>query len=160
MFWSLIGYSTPCAGIASLKNTGHHENRLMQPATLRPTLRPTLFLTPRHKHTISSIYTDSSGLFTTMRNMFLLHPARTRGYLFLPDAECVWNGMESDVRLTKNDMSRVIIQALYKYQELPPADNCRVVRMARNSKSFIEHEYHIAHKILTRMVLPTFYTES
>ena len=37
------------------------------------------------------------------------------------------------MRLTKNDMARVIVAALYNMKALPPADHFKVVSMARRS---------------------------
>ena len=54
--------------------------------------------------------------------------------------------------LNKNDMARVIIQALYNLDELPAKDNVHVKRQARKKKEILEEGYQKAHKILTDKV--------
>lgn len=53
------------------------------------------------------------------------------------------------MRLTKNDMARVIVQALYRLPELPAKDNCNVVRMANgNSADHLRRQHTLAVKLL------------
>lgn len=51
--------------------------------------------------------------------------------------------------LTKNDMARVIVQALYAMPELPAADHPRVARMGRhNGKAALQRQHKLAVKII------------
>jgi hypothetical protein len=54
--------------------------------------------------------------------------------------------------LTKNDMSRVIVQALFNLNTLPAADHPRVKSLAKNKKAHLESQYKLAHKVLTDSV--------
>ena len=56
------------------------------------------------------------------------------------------------MKLTKNDMARVIVQALYNSEKLPDRDNVNVVRLARGKKEYVVENYKRAHKILTARV--------
>jgi hypothetical protein len=59
------------------------------------------------------------------------------------------NGM----RLTKNDMARVIIQALHNKKELPKETNCNVVRMAkRYNKEDLLFHYNKAVEVLNNEI--------
>lgn len=58
--------------------------------------------------------------------------------------------------LTKNDMARVIIQALYNTNELPEQDNINVIRLTRKSKTFLKEQHTIAMNILNRKVKESF----
>lgn len=51
--------------------------------------------------------------------------------------------------LTKLDMARIIVQALYNSKKLPAVDNINVKRMAKRSKIELNDSYKLAHKILT-----------
>ena len=53
------------------------------------------------------------------------------------------------MKLTKNDMARVIIQALYLIPELPKENHPKVVRLARAKKKNLQPQYELAVKILT-----------
>ena len=50
--------------------------------------------------------------------------------------------------LTKNDMSRVIIWALYMLPYKPDADHKRVIRMAREPKPHLARQHKLAVQIL------------
>jgi hypothetical protein len=52
------------------------------------------------------------------------------------------------MRLTKNDMARVVVMALYNSDKLPARDNVNVVRLARKRKEHLEESYDLAHKLL------------
>jgi hypothetical protein len=53
------------------------------------------------------------------------------------------------MKLTKNDMARVVIQALYNLPHLPPVDDKRVVRMAgRNHVDIMISRHKTACKVL------------
>jgi hypothetical protein len=52
-------------------------------------------------------------------------------------------------KLNKNDMVRIIIQALYNSDKLPARDNVNVIRQARQKKEVLKESYDKAHKILT-----------
>ena len=54
--------------------------------------------------------------------------------------------------LTKNDMARVIVQALYDVDKLPRRENPNVIRIARKRKTWLIEDYEKAHKILTAKV--------
>lgn len=54
------------------------------------------------------------------------------------------------MQLTKNDMARVIVQALYNIAELPAVDNIHVVRASRGKKAGLVKRYEKAHRILTQ----------
>lgn len=54
------------------------------------------------------------------------------------------------MRLTKNDMARVIIQALWNKQELPSADDEKVLKMAKRKKIDLAPEHEKAVDILLR----------
>jgi|TARA_Y100000296_G_scaffold79329_1_gene103098 hypothetical protein len=51
--------------------------------------------------------------------------------------------------LTKNDMARVITQALWNMPHLPPKDHHWVRKEARPAKWYVAERYTLAHKILT-----------
>jgi hypothetical protein len=53
------------------------------------------------------------------------------------------------IALTKNDMARVIVQALFNMPALPATDHFRVVRIAKGKKADLEPQYKLAHKVLT-----------
>ncbi len=49
------------------------------------------------------------------------------------------------MRLTKNDMARVIVQALYNRPSLPPVDNAEVVKRAkRGTVVSLTHQHKMA----------------
>ena len=50
--------------------------------------------------------------------------------------------------LTKNDMARVIVQALYLQPTLPAADDFRVLRMAKTKKDRLASYHNQAVHIL------------
>jgi len=50
--------------------------------------------------------------------------------------------------LTKNDLARVIIQALYKMPKLPPADHPKVLNMAKRKKVDLITPHRNAVKII------------
>ncbi len=52
------------------------------------------------------------------------------------------------IKLTENDMARVIIQALYNLPALPPADNVNVVRKARQKREVLVMEHKLAMKAI------------
>jgi hypothetical protein len=54
-----------------------------------------------------------------------------------------------NTKLTKNDMARVIVQALYNLKSLPPADHFSVLRTAKRKKETLVDHYNLAHKILS-----------
>lgn len=54
------------------------------------------------------------------------------------------------MRLTKNDLARVIVQALYNLDELPAADNCNVLAMARTNKL---EDLARQHKLAVKVIL-------
>ena len=54
--------------------------------------------------------------------------------------------------LTKNDMARVIIQALYNTDDLPGPDNVNVKRLTYQSKTFLKEQHKIAMNILNQKV--------
>lgn len=50
--------------------------------------------------------------------------------------------------LTKVEMARVVVQALYAMRELPAADHPRVVKMARQPKARLAHNHTMALKVI------------
>lgn len=57
------------------------------------------------------------------------------------------------MQLTKTDMARVIVQALYKLPALPAEDNIRVTRLVRRKKrEDLERNHKLALTILERWV--------
>lgn len=53
------------------------------------------------------------------------------------------------MRLTKTDMARVIVQALYNLPELPAVDNHRVTRMVQRGKvEQLTYQHKLAVKVL------------
>lgn len=48
------------------------------------------------------------------------------------------------MRLTKLDMARVVVQALYRLPTLPTVDNIHVERMVRRKKATLLAEHHRA----------------
>jgi uncharacterized protein (DUF4415 family) len=56
------------------------------------------------------------------------------------------------MKLTKNDMARVIVQALYNLDKLPARDNVHVKRRERMKKDELRGHYAKAHGILTKRV--------
>lgn len=59
------------------------------------------------------------------------------------------------MKLTKNDMARVITQALWNMPHLPPQDHHWVKKEARAVKPRVAERYALAHKILTDRVANT-----
>jgi len=55
--------------------------------------------------------------------------------------------MGERVQLTKNDMSRVIVQALFRMDKLPPADHFQVERIAKRKKDALIslHRFAVAN---------------
>jgi hypothetical protein len=54
-----------------------------------------------------------------------------------------------EVRLmTKNEMARVIAQALFRMDDLPPADNWKVVGLAKWRKDDLQDQYDLALKVM------------
>lgn len=51
--------------------------------------------------------------------------------------------------MTKLDMARVIVQALYCLPKLPAVDNKHVVKQSRKPKATVEAAYKQAHKIIS-----------
>ncbi len=58
----------------------------------------------------------------------------------------------SRMKLTKNDMARVITQALWDMPHLPPKDHHWVKKEERPAKQHVTRRYTLAHKILTDRV--------
>ena len=58
-------------------------------------------------------------------------------------------------KLTKNDMARVITQALLNMDELPDADHYWVKKEERPAKQHVAYRYTLAYKILTDRVANT-----
>jgi hypothetical protein len=56
------------------------------------------------------------------------------------------------IRLTKNDMARVIVQALLNLPTLPDANHRRVTKMARASVAVLKDRHRLAVKILNDKV--------
>jgi hypothetical protein len=56
------------------------------------------------------------------------------------------------MRLTKNDMARVIVQALYNLPELPAGTDRRVFRLSLKPAMWLLPRYKTAHAILTTRV--------
>ena len=57
--------------------------------------------------------------------------------------------MARRIALTKSDMARVIVQALYAMPELPAADHPKVKRMERRSgKTALQRQHKLAVKII------------
>ncbi len=56
------------------------------------------------------------------------------------------------MRLTKNDMARVIIQALYNIDKLPDSNNINVIRMAKNKKDLLQDHYTKAINTLNNKI--------
>jgi len=56
------------------------------------------------------------------------------------------------MKLTKNDMSRVIVQALWNMSALPDADNEKVVKMAKQKKIILVPQHSNAVKILLESI--------
>lgn len=52
------------------------------------------------------------------------------------------------MQLTKTDLSRVIVQALYGMKDLPAADHFKVTRMAKTKKDHLERQHKLAVKVL------------
>lgn len=52
--------------------------------------------------------------------------------------------MTRGFNLTKNDMARVVVQALYNMKSLPAADDRRVVKMERSSKKWLTERHALA----------------
>jgi len=53
------------------------------------------------------------------------------------------------MRLTKNDMARVVVQALHALPSLPEADERRVVRMARREvQEHMRRQHELALKVI------------
>ena len=50
--------------------------------------------------------------------------------------------------LSKNDMARVAIQALYNSESFPGSDNINVVRKARMNKAVLKEQYDKAMVVL------------
>lgn len=70
-----------------------------------------------------------------------------------PPSKTRTNVREQIMKLTKNDMARVIIQALYNLPALPAADHNLVVRRTkRNSKTALEYQHGLAVKVLQQKV--------
>lgn len=61
------------------------------------------------------------------------------------------------MRVTKNDMARVVAQALYNMPHLPDADHQAVMKLARSPKETLERQHKLAVTVLgqvRRQVLP------
>ena len=57
------------------------------------------------------------------------------------------------VKLTKRDMARVVVQALYNLEDLPDANDRRVDKVVnKNNKDNLKSHYDTAHRILTSRV--------
>ena len=56
--------------------------------------------------------------------------------------------VKARMTLTKNDMARVIVQALYNLPALPAADDRRVLRQTRSKKTALQDGHNLAIKIL------------
>jgi hypothetical protein len=53
---------------------------------------------------------------------------------------------------TKNDLARVIIQALYNLKELPPADDKRVIKTVRyHTVKELEYRHRLALRVIEQM---------
>lgn len=50
--------------------------------------------------------------------------------------------------MTKNEMARVIAQALFRMDDLPPADNWKVVGLAKWRKDDLQDQYDLALKVM------------
>ena len=48
------------------------------------------------------------------------------------------------IALTKNDMARVIVQALYNMPKLPPSDHPKVTRRAKLEKTILRDQHQAA----------------
>lgn len=55
----------------------------------------------------------------------------------------------SATKLTKNDMARVIVQALFALPRLPKIDHWMVVSKTRMKKVILTEQYKLAYKIIT-----------
>lgn len=55
-------------------------------------------------------------------------------------------------KLTKNEMARVIVQALFYLPELPASDDARVLRHAKPPVRIVKGRYTTAHAIVTTKV--------
>ncbi len=60
--------------------------------------------------------------------------------------------MRKSMTITKNDMARVIVQALQNRDELPPTDHFMVKRIERNKKTELESRHKEAIKILLKKI--------
>jgi len=58
------------------------------------------------------------------------------------------------MRITKTDMARVIVQALYAMSELPATDDRRVKRLAGRPLSTLEPQHKLAVTILSGATVP------
>jgi len=59
------------------------------------------------------------------------------------------------MRLTKNDMARVIVTALYNRPALVAADHPEVIKRARrNSVETLTRQHHMAVRVLTERPAP------
>ncbi len=56
--------------------------------------------------------------------------------------------MRKSFTLTKNDMARVIVQALYSMPSLPAANHLKVKRMERNRKDHLQYQHKLALKVI------------
>ena len=56
------------------------------------------------------------------------------------------------MKVTKLDMARVIVQALYNLDTLPPADNIHVKRLQRRPRVSLETGYKHASSVLLHKV--------
>ena len=56
--------------------------------------------------------------------------------------------VKARMTVTKNDLARVIVQALHGLPKLPEADSKAVVKMARCRKDHLERQHKLAVKVL------------
>lgn len=57
--------------------------------------------------------------------------------------------------MTKNAMARVIVQALYRLDTLPPADHHEVVREAKATVPVVTYRHKLAVQILEETAMTT-----
>ncbi len=50
--------------------------------------------------------------------------------------------------MTKNDMARVIVQALFRMPEPAPVDNWKVVQLAKWRKADLDDQYDLALTVM------------
>jgi hypothetical protein len=61
--------------------------------------------------------------------------------------------LKARTKLTKLDMAKIIVQALYNLPELPSEDDKEVKRLSRQSTEHLKESHRLAINILSKRVL-------